>query len=57
MDKLLRGELICKALEAREHAYVPYSHYAVGAALLSADGQVIQGCNIENASYLSLIHI
>ena len=51
MDKLLRGELICKALEAREHAYVPYSHYAVGAALLSADGQVIQGCNIENASY------
>ena len=51
MDKLLRGELICKALEAREHAYVPYSHYAVGAALLSADGQVIQGGNIENASY------
>ena len=51
MDKLLRGELICKALEAREHAYVPYSHYAVGAALLSADGQVIQGCTIENASY------
>ena len=51
MEKLLRGELICKALEAREHAYVPYSHYAVGAALLSADGQVIQGCNIENASY------
>ena len=47
----MRGELICKALEAREHAYVPYSHYAVGAALLSADGQVIQGCNIENASY------
>lgn len=51
MDKLLREELICKALEARENAYVPYSHYAVGAALLTADGQVVQGCNIENASY------
>ena len=39
---------------AMENSYSPYSHYAVGAALLSADGRVFQGCNIEN---LSLIHI
>ena len=39
------------AMEAMEHAYVPYSGYKVGAALLCADGTVYQGCNIENASY------
>ena len=33
------------------HAYVPYSGYKVGAALLCADGTVYQGCNIENAAY------
>ena len=33
------------------HAYVPYSGYKVGAALLCADGSVYQGCNIENAAY------
>ena len=33
------------------HAYVPYSGYKVGAALLCADGAVYQGCNIENAAY------
>ncbi len=43
--------LIRAALAARENAYVPYSHYAVGAALLSDDGEIISGCNIENASY------
>lgn len=44
-------ELVKSALEARERAYTPYSHFKVGAALLTADGEVIQGCNIENASY------
>lgn len=44
-------ELVNLAKEARAHAYVPYSGYAVGAALLCADGTVYQGCNIENASY------
>ena len=44
-------ELVKLALEAREHAYVPYSHFAVGAALLTKEGKVYQGCNIENASY------
>ena len=44
-------KLVELALEAREHAYTPYSHWAVGAALLCADGTVYQGCNIENAAY------
>ena len=45
-------EKLCElAREAMTHAYVPYSGYQVGAALLCADGTVYQGCNIENASY------
>lgn len=44
-------KLVELALEAREHAYVPYSKFAVGAALLTKDGKVYQGCNIENASF------
>lgn len=44
-------ELITLAIEAREHAYVPYSGFAVGAALLTKSGKVYQGCNIENAAY------
>ena len=45
------NELIRRAIEAREHAYVPYSHFAVGAALLTKSGKVYGGCNIENAAY------
>ena len=41
-------ELIRLAKEAMTHAYIPYSGYKVGAALLCADGTVYQGCNIEN---------
>lgn len=44
-------ELVNRAIEAREHAYVPYSHFAVGAALLTKDGKVYPGCNIENSSF------
>ena len=43
--------LMKKAQEVRENAYTPYSHFAVGAALLSCDGVVYTGCNVENASY------
>ncbi|WP_193596488.1 cytidine deaminase [Microbacterium sp. YJN-G] len=39
------------ATEAMHRAYVPYSHYRVGAAALVDDGRVVSGCNIENASY------
>lgn len=44
-------ELVRTAIAARENAYAPYSHFAVGAALLCADGTVYGGCNIENAAY------
>ncbi|KAG8999038.1 hypothetical protein FRB94_006458 [Tulasnella sp. JGI-2019a] len=46
-----RAKLIQAAFEAREYAYSPYSKFRVGAAFLSATGEIIKGCNIENASY------
>ena len=48
---MTKEELVALAKEAMTHAYVPYSGYMVGAALLTKDGRVYQGCNIENASY------
>ncbi len=44
-------ELIQKAIAVKENAYVPYSHFRVGAALLTKSGKVFTGCNVENASY------
>ena len=44
-------QLISQADEARSRSYAPYSGYAVGAALLCADGTVITGCNMENAAF------
>lgn len=44
-------ELLEAAAAARQHAYVPYSKFAVGAALLTDSGNIVTGCNVENASY------
>jgi cytidine deaminase len=44
-------ELLKEAVKAREFAYVPYSRFKVGAALVTKDGQIFHGCNIENAAY------
>lgn len=46
-----KEELLIKAKEARELSQSPYSHFAVGAALLTKDGKVFKGANIENSSY------
>jgi cytidine deaminase len=40
-----------QARAAMSHAYVPYSHYPVGAAAVVDDGRVVSGCNVENAAY------
>lgn len=47
----MKQELIAEAIQARKQAYVPYSNFAVGAAVLVPDGSIYRGCNIENASY------
>ena len=45
------SRLICAAIEAMGRSYSPYSHFQVGAALLTGSGKIYQGCNIENAAY------
>ncbi|MCJ7694763.1 MAG: cytidine deaminase [Anaerolineaceae bacterium] len=47
----VKQTLIKRAVVAQHHAYVPYSHYAVGAALLTSSGKIYDGANIENAVY------
>lgn len=51
MIELTDQELYEKAVEAMNYSYSPYSHYKVGAALLTQSGKVFTGCNIENATY------
>ena len=48
MDK---PSLIRAAIQARDHAHAPYSSFAVGAAILCADGSIFSGCNVENLSF------
>ncbi len=48
---MTKQELCAMAIAARDTAYAPYSAYRVGAALLTKDGRVYTGCNVENASY------
>lgn len=46
-----KQELAKIALDMRKRAYVPFSHHAVGAALLTKDGRIFTGCNVENSAY------
>ena len=52
---MTKQELCKKAMEMLDMAYVPYSHFPVGAALECSDGTVFTGCNVENAAYGSTI--
>ena len=47
----MRAKLVASAREARKWAYAPYSHYPVGAALLTTSGRIYDGVNVENAAY------
>lgn len=51
MEEKIRSELLSAAIEARENAYSPYSNFCVGAAILSEDGRIFKGANVENVSY------
>lgn len=44
-------KIVSEALRMRQYSYVPYSHFRVGAALLTENGDIYTGCNIENAAY------
>src|SRR5215217_746769 len=51
IDYEVQSELLARARAAATKAYVPYSEFPVGAAVLAADGSIHAGCNVENASY------
>lgn len=51
MEKALAEKMIGLAIEQLNFSYTPYSHFKVGAALLSKSGKLYGGCNIENAAY------
>jgi len=48
---MVDNKLIEAAVEVQKRAYVPYSNYPVGAALITAEGDIFAGCNVENSSY------
>lgn len=50
-QEINRKELIRRAIQAKEYSYSPYSGFRVGAALLTGNGRIYTGCNIENAAY------
>lgn len=49
--QMVATDLVSLAIDASKHAYVPYSHFPIGAALKTKDGTIYTGCNIENASF------
>jgi cytidine deaminase len=52
MDHTIPWDTLAReARAAARHAYVPYSRFTVGAAILTSDGKIVRGCNVENASY------
>lgn len=51
LDETTKAMLVAEAYEAQKTAYVPYSDFCVGAALLAKNGKVYRGCNIENAAF------
>ena len=50
-DSTTADDLLARAREVQQHAHVPYSHFAVGAALRTPSGAVFTGANVENAAY------
>lgn len=51
ISKAVLAKLRVAAVEAAKRAYCPYSHFPVGAAVLTTEGRIFSGCNVENASY------
>jgi len=51
LDEAAKKKLVAEAYEAQKMAYVPYSNFCVGAALMGKNGKIYRGCNIENAAF------